>query len=77
MSYRMSWKTKHWIAERSHMDKVKAFCLGMITMGILSAFIWVSNEAYHEDIAAKANIEKHKEICWYCPVKPLKEIASE
>ena len=56
------------------METLKAFILGMVTMGLLMAFVWVSNEAYHQDIRAKANRDKHKEMNWYRVRPSQKEI---
>lgn len=43
----------------------KAFMLGTLSGVLMCAFVWVSNEAYHEDIRAKANIERHQSMNWY------------
>lgn len=54
------------------MEKIKAFMLGMMAMGVLMGFIWTSNEAYKEEVRAKANQAKHKEVNWY-RVKPAQK----
>ncbi len=60
------------------MDKVKTLVLGIIGVGlILFAFSFTHEQGYR-DAMREVNIDKHKGgPCWYCPVGPLKEIASE
>ena len=60
------------------LDKIKIFTLILMGLGfVFFCFLFVSNEAYKEEMA-KINQENHSNgPCWYCYVEPLKENTAE
>jgi len=58
------------------VNKLKALVLGIMGAALIfSSLVYVSNEEYKEELA-KVNRAKHKMVCWYCAVKPLKQIVN-
>ncbi len=59
------------------VGSLKGYLLGAMALGLIGfAFSYTHEQGYQEGLK-QVNISKHKGHCWYCVVKPLKQIVNK